>query len=112
MVGNLGWVWGFEGGEAPAEGMRGFWEEGEESRLLSETSGKSITTISPDSTGSDESNSSAKSTKLLHVALPPESLQLVPSMLTLPVTVKTSSGFVLPMPTLAEFSQVLYITNE
>ena len=65
-------------------------------------SSKEITTISPLETGSELSNSSAISTKLLQVAGPPESLQLVPSIDTLPLTDNTSEGVVVPMPTLPE----------
>ena len=63
---------------------------------------KEMTTISPESTNSLESNSSAKSTKLLQVAEPPLSRQLVPVMLMLPATLKTSEGVVVPMPTLPD----------
>ena len=46
---------------------------------------KSTITTSPESTSSEAGKSSAISTKLLHVAEPPESLQFVPLMLKLPV---------------------------
>ena len=76
--------------------VRGFWA------LLSVLSVKSMTTTSPLSNGSLAGNNSAISTKLLQVALPPESRQLVPSMETLPLTESTSEGVVVPMPTLPE----------